>query len=132
MRGTKPTLVAINGTLVQFPRAPDWLSEEARGEWRRMQPFLEERKMLTDVDLSNLENYCVAQGRVRECEATMQQIAPADVKARSQLWRMQKQAMDAARQLGAELGLTPMARSRPMMRDLFDPEGDADDPLNIS
>jgi phage terminase small subunit len=44
---------------------------------------------------------------------------------------MQKQAMDAARQLAAELGLTPISRSRPLMRDLFDRPGD-DDPLNIS
>lgn len=129
MKGTKPNLVVINGTAATFPAAPGWLSEEAKAEWRRMQPFLEERKYLTDVDLANLENYCVAQGRVRECEAMLNGVENIDHRAK--LWRMQKQAMDGARQLGAELGLTPMSRSRPMMqRALFD-DGE-DDPLNVA
>lgn len=129
MKGTKPHLVVINGTAAIFPPAPAWLSDEAKAEWRRMQPFLEERKFLTDIDLSNLENYCVAQGRVRECEAMLAGVE--DIDRRAKLWRMQKQAMDAARQLGAELGLTPMARSRPTMRDMFDIL-DGEDPLDVA
>lgn len=129
MKGTKPYLVVINGTVAAFPPAPDWLAAEAKAEWRRMQPFLEERKFLTDVDLANLENYCVAQGRVRECETDIQ--ATTDLTLKTKLWRMQNQAMTQAKQLGAELGLTPMARSRPMQRNLFDPE-DGNDPLDIS
>ncbi|MEF2074351.1 phage terminase small subunit P27 family [Consotaella aegiceratis] len=129
MKGTKPQLVTINGTLVAFPPAPDWLSEAAQREWRRVQPFLEERKILTDIDLSNLENYCVAQGRIRECEAEMATVGDLNTKAK--LWRMQNQAMATARQIAAELGLTPMARSRPMMRDLFDDDDD-ENPLDIS
>lgn len=128
MKGAKPQLVVVNGAVVAFPSAPEWLSERAREEWRRVQPFLEERRILTDVDLSNLENYCVAQGRVRECEADMAEVTDLNVKAK--LWRMQNQAMATARQLAAELGLTPMARSRPMMRDLFEDEDV--DPLSIS
>ncbi|WP_102960214.1 phage terminase small subunit P27 family [Mangrovicella endophytica] len=128
MRGTKPHLVLINGTAGAFPPPPEWLSEAAKREWRRMQPYLEERKILTDIDLSNLENYCVAQGRIRECEAEMSGLTDLNVKAK--LWRMQNQAMATARQLAAELGLTPMARSRPMQRSLFD-DGE-DDPLDIS
>lgn len=127
MKGTKPNLVVINGTAVGFPPPPNWLSDEAKKEWRRMRPFLEDRKHLTDIDLANLENYCVAQGRVRECEAML--VGVESVDQRAKLWRMQKQAMDAARQLGAELGLTPMARSRQMVMKF---EGDDDDPLNVS
>ncbi len=127
MKGTKPHLVVINGALSAFPAPPDWLSLAAQKEWQRVQPYLEERKMLTDIDLSNLENYCVAQGRIRECEAEMATVNDLNVK--SKLWRMQNQAMATARQIAAELGLTPMARSRPVIRDLFDGE---DDPLNIS
>ncbi|WDR07297.1 phage terminase small subunit P27 family [Devosia rhodophyticola] len=121
--------MAINGTVITLPSAPAWLSESAQKEWRRVQPFLEERQVLTDVDISNLENYCVAQGRVRECEADIQGVTDIDIK--SKLWRMQNQAMTVAKQIGAELGLTPMSRSRPMMRDLFDDEA-GDDPLHIS
>jgi len=131
MKGAKPNLIVINGTVAQFPPAPAWLSDAAKQEWRRMQPFLEERRFLTDVDLSNLENYCVAQGRIRECEADIATVS--DLNTKSKLWRMQNQAMATARQLAAELGLTPMARSRKVIRDLFDPAaGDDNDPLNVS
>lgn len=122
MKGTKPQLVVINGTVSQFPPPPGWLAPMAAHEWRRMQPFLEERKFLTDVDLANLENYCVAQGRVRECEAQLAELENIDL--RSKVWRMQNQAMTQAKQLAAELGLTPMSRSRPMMRTLFDDDDD--------
>jgi P27 family predicted phage terminase small subunit len=123
-KGTKPHLVVINGTAVEhFPSAPDWMSTEAKAEWRRVQPLLEQRKFLTEIDMSNLENYCVSQGRVRECEAMLMGVNDIDRKAK--IWRMQKQAMDAARQLGAELGLTPMSRSRPtMQKSLFDDDDD--------
>ena len=132
MKGTKPHLVVINGSEVSFPVAPPWLSEKAKSEWRRMQPYLEARKFLTDVDLSNLENYCVAQGRVRECEADIQTVNDLDRKAK--LWRMQNQAMAMAKQLGAELGLTPMSRSRPIFRqeNLFDDADDDVNPLDVS
>lgn len=128
-RGTKPHLVVINGTVSPFPPAPAWLSDHAKGEWRRMQPFLEEKQYLTDLDLSHLENYCTAQGRVRECEALLAGVE--DIDRRAKIWRMQKQAMDSARQIGAELGLTPMARSRPtLQRNLFG--DDSEDPLNVA
>ncbi|SFZ82431.1 phage terminase, small subunit, putative, P27 family [Devosia enhydra] len=132
MKGQKPQLMVINGSLGQFPPPPAWLAEEAKAEWRRMQPYLEERKALNDIDLANLENYCVAQGRVRECEAAMVGINDIDRKAK--LWRMQKQAMDAARVLGGELGLTPMARSRPAFREpsLFDDDEQGEDPTAIA
>lgn len=118
MRGAKPQLITINGALVAFPPAPEWLSPLAQDEWRRMQPFLEERKHLNDVDIANLENYCIAQGRIRECESVWSETT--DIDQRAKLWRMQNQAMQTARQLAAELGLTPMSRSRPVMRDMFD------------
>lgn len=126
MRGAKPQLVTINGTLVQFPPPPGWLSSLAQDEWRRMQPFLEERKHLNDVDIANLENYCIAQGRVRECEAMLPGVT--DIDDRAKVWRMQNQAMQTARQLAAELGLTPMSRSRVAIRDLFD---NAPSPLDV-
>jgi P27 family predicted phage terminase small subunit len=139
MRGAKPQLVVLNGTLIAFPPAPDWLSDEAQAEWRRMQPFLEEKKVLTDIDLANLENYCVVQGRVRECEAQLHELQKASknnlskaaIDSRSKIWRMQNQAMTQAKQLAAELGLTPMARSRAVFRDLFEIDGEDDDPLAI-
>lgn len=82
----------------------------------------------TSADLGSLENYCLAQARVRQAEASIQGETDADVITK--LARMQDKAMATARQLAAELGLTPVSRSRPTMRE----EGEADDlnPLDVS
>lgn len=127
MKGTKPQLVVDNGAVTHMPAPPDWLSEEAKKEWRRVLPGLVERGILTESDVANLENYCVCQGRVRELETEIRTVN--DFKVRASLFRAQDKAMQTARQLAAEMGLTPVSRSRPAIRDLFD--GDDDDPLAV-
>lgn len=125
MKGTKPQLVVDNGTVSHMPAPPDWLSDEAKKEWRRAMPGLVERGILTEGDIASFENYCLAQGHVRELESDIR--AVNDLKVKTSLLRSQDKAMASARQMAAELGLTPISRSRPAMRDLF--EGDDDDPL---
>jgi P27 family predicted phage terminase small subunit len=124
MKGTKPRLVVVNDAVCDAPAVPTWLSREAKAEWRRVTPLLIERRILTDADLGSLENYCVAVGRVRELERLIQK------KIDPQLCRLQDKAMQTARQLAAELGLTPVSRSRPSVR--ADKDSDDDSPLNIS
>ena len=114
MKGPKPRLVVDNDAVKAVPRAPAWLSSEAAAEWRRIMPGLVLRRILTTADLGSVENYCVAQGRVRQVEKL---IAMANPDALPALTRMQDKAMTTARQLAAELGLTPVSRSRPVMRD---------------
>jgi P27 family predicted phage terminase small subunit len=120
MRGTKPHLVVSNDAVSRTPNTPSCLSKDAKAEWRRIMPALTKRKILTTADLGSVENYCIATGRVREIERLIQQ-AGGDIDPR--LFRMQDKAMQTARQLAAELGLTPVSRSRPAMRE----EGDDDD-----
>ncbi|MBN9345619.1 MAG: P27 family phage terminase small subunit, partial [Devosia sp.] len=48
------------------------------------------------------------------------------------LLRAQDKAMATARQLAAELGLTPVSRSRPGIREEEEGDDDADNPLDIS
>lgn len=131
MRGTKPHLVVDNGAVRSTPRAPSWLSKEAATEWRRVVPILVERRILTRADLGSLENYCVAMGQVREMEGHLQRMGPvvktqrvgADGKSvtvslkRNPAVGIQADAMTRARLLAAELGLTPVSRSRPSIRD---------------
>ncbi|WP_334437271.1 P27 family phage terminase small subunit [Bradyrhizobium sp. AZCC 1610] len=88
-------------------------------------PDLVERRILTNADLGSLESYCIAIGRVRELEKLLR--AGIDPK----LFRMQDQAIKTARQLAAELGLTPVSRSRPSIRD-DNQDDDDDNPLNVS
>lgn len=116
MKGRKPSTLT-EGDIVEVPRPPSWLSSAAKAEWRRVVPALVERKVLTTADLGGLENYCISVGRVREIERMLR--AGFDLK----LFRAQNQAAQTARQLAAELGCTPVSRSRPTVR----PEGDADE-----
>jgi P27 family predicted phage terminase small subunit len=128
MRGTKPQLVVDNDAMRKAPAAPSWLSSEAKKEWRRVVPILLERRILTTGDLGSLENYCIAMGRVREFEADMQAETDAGIKVK--LFRAQDKSMASARLLAAELGLTPVSRSRPAVREKTD-EGDDANPLDM-
>jgi phage terminase small subunit len=104
--------------------APSWMASDAKAEWKRVFPSLVQRRILTAADLGGLENYCIAIGRVRQIEKALN--GGFDEK----LVRAQDKAQ-TARQLAAELGLTPVSRSRPAVRE-NDNEDDDDNPLNVS
>lgn len=125
MKGTKPQMREAEKPL-HTVEAPDWLAKEARKEWDRVMPVLVERRILTDADLGGLENYCICIGRVRETEALIQ--AGQEPEVMLKLARLQDKAMASARQLAAELGLTPVSRSRPAIREDSDNEPD---PLDV-
>lgn len=123
MRGTKPHLVIDNEPISKSERAPSFLSKEAKAEWRRIMPSLVKRRILTVADLGSVENYCIAIGRVRQVERELQAMVGVPDPA---LVRMQDKAIQTSRQLAAELGLTPVSRSRPVIRDEGD-DGDLSD-----
>src|ERR1700686_2310934 len=111
MRGRKPELAGDSSAVHAIVAPPAWLSKHAKSEWRRVMPELIKRRILTQADFGSLESYCVATGRVRDIEKLLRNgIDP-------KLFRMQDQAIKTARQLAAELGLTPVSRSRPSIRD---------------
>lgn len=128
MKGTKPKLVVDNDPLVEAPPAPSWMSAEAKKQWRRVVPILLERRILTEADLGSLENYCIAIGRVREFEVDMQSVKDPELKLK--IFRAQDKSMASARLLAAELGLTPVSRSRPAVRERSDDDDDVS-PLDI-
>ncbi|WP_304620207.1 phage terminase small subunit P27 family [Paracoccus sediminilitoris] len=128
MKGTKPELREDADALTESITAPEWLAEEARTEWDRVMPVLTDRRILTDADLGGLESYCISIGRVRQMETLIQ--ADPDPDLMLKLIRVQDKAMASARQLGAELGLTPVSRSRPAIRDEGDSD-DSDNPLDV-
>lgn len=132
MRGAKPHLVVDNDPVDTATPAPSWLSEFAQAEWNRVYPGLVERRILITADLASLENYCVAIGQVRECEAILQREGPVidtdGGKKRHPASIVQSDAMNRARQLAGELGLTPSTRSRAAIR----PKGEGDDGLVLA
>lgn len=120
MRGVKPHLVVDNSAVSKAPPAPSWLSSEAKREWKRVVPILVDRRILTTADLGSLENYCTAIGQIREMERQLQRDGHV-VETDKGLKRhpavgIQSDAMTRARLLAAELGLTPVSRSRPAVR----------------
>jgi P27 family predicted phage terminase small subunit len=123
MRGLKPRLIVDNGAIKKAEPAPSFLSKEAKAEWRRVMPALVKRRILTVADLGGVENYCIAIGRVRQVE---RQIQASEGEIDPALVRMQDKAIQTSRQLAAELGLTPVSRSRPVIREEGD-DGDLSD-----
>ncbi len=113
MKGRKPELVEDADAIASVPKPPSFLSRHGKAEWRRVMPLLIERKILTDADMGCLENYCVAIARVREFEQAIRKAALPDLA----IVRAQDKAMQTARQLAAELGLTPVSRSRANVRE---------------
>lgn len=128
MKGTKPQLVVDNTAISAIPTPPDYFNEYARAEWARIMPVIIERQVIIDADMGSVENYCLAQASVREFQAAMAKSLGSDTRAKN--FRAMNQAMQTARQLAAELGLTPVSRSRPTKKPRAGDDGD--DPLNIS
>lgn len=125
LRGVKPALSHDRDPLTKAPPAPKFFSDHAKAEWRRVMPRLIQDRIITKADLGGVEDFCLARGVVREIEATLRdgsgQIDP-------KLFRMMDKAMQTARQLAAEYGLSPTSRTRVAGR--ADDDGDVN-PLDI-
>lgn len=121
MRGRKPELATDRNAIQSVTNPPSWLSKHAKAEWRRVMPDLTKRRILTDADLGSLESYCIASGQVREMETVLQNeghvVATDKGPRKHPAVAIQSDAMTRARLLAAELGLTPVSRSRPSIRE---------------
>ena len=51
-----------------IPRCPKWLTGLAREEWERVSPALHAAGLLSGLDVSALEGYCVTYAKWREAE----------------------------------------------------------------
>lgn len=92
---------------------PKWLSPEARKEWKRIVPQITDR--LTPADFGTVESYVVAVATVRECQILLNRDGLTiegenGVLRPHPAVRMQATAMQAVKNLGVELGLSPRSR----------------------
>lgn len=121
MRGRKPELSADPNALTAATKPPVWLSRDAKGEWKRVLPFLIERRVLTDADLATFASYCAAIAQIIEAQRIVRKegmtFMGASGPKRHPAVGIMNDAQTQARQLAAELGLTPVSRSRPAIRD---------------
>lgn len=125
-RGRKPaSLPAADDALTKTPPAPAWLSTWARAEWKRAVPELVARGVLTKADLGAVESYCAAAGSARQIAEAIATMPLPDLK----LGGLQIRFATLARQLGAELGLSPVSRSR--IGTAAPADDDDDNPLAV-
>ena len=103
-------------------RCPGWLPDGAKKVWRQVVPLLIANKLLTVLDTGCLERYCVAQAKwqkleiwlrdnndfyaIRNDQGQIKYMAPVPQVS------MARHAAKAANLFGAELGLSPAARTR--------------------
>lgn len=125
MRGRRPASIAAGSSPVtDVPRPPSWLTKEAKAEWRKVAPILVERDVLTEGDLGALAAYCDAVGQLVAASAIIAAEGMVVAGKKHPLITTTVAARNQIRQLAAELGLTPISRSRPAVRD--DAERDDD------
>jgi P27 family predicted phage terminase small subunit len=112
----------------KFPSCPEWLSEAARMEWRRLAPGLADR--VETLDRAAFAAYCDAYARWKDATESLGRHGsqfyelpngcPAvrpELKAIAQALREMKAYAEA-------LGLTPLARTRVPSSAPKDPQGD--------
>lgn len=112
MKGVKPRLVVSNDAPMKVPAPPTWLSPEGKKEWKRVAPDLIGRGVVVETDLAALEAYCAAVAGVRETARIVTRQGRMVGKKPHPAVRMQLQYLESSRRYAAELGLTPVARSR--------------------
>jgi P27 family predicted phage terminase small subunit len=99
------------------PKCPQWLTPEAKREWKRIVPDLERLGLLTVVDRVALAGYCQAYARWREAEefitkhGSIFKTPSGYIQQVPQVSIAQKNLL-IVKGFCAEFGLTPSARSR--------------------
>lgn len=108
------------------PKCPNWLSKEAKKEWRRIAPQLEKLGLLTELDMANLAGYCRAYSELIDAEIFLQkhgqtyQIPKRDEEGKMvglyvQQWpqvSIARKAQEEIRAFSSLFGMSPSDRSR--------------------
>ncbi|OCJ42738.1 phage terminase small subunit P27 family [Agrobacterium tumefaciens] len=125
-RGCKPTTIVPGSSPVTgIPKTPSYLAKEAKAEWRRVAPILiDERKVLTEADLSALENYVIAVATMRQAHKELHSTGLLIGGKRNPLSTILLQAQQQQLRAAGELGLTPAARSRATISDAANDDED--------
>ena len=99
------------------PDCPDWLSAEAKAEWKRLAPELERLGLLTVLDRAAFSCYCqsfahwVQAQRVLREQGTMYVTGSGRVRERPEV-AIAESSLKLMRAFAVEFGLTPNSRSR--------------------
>lgn len=115
--GKRPLNMAEPNPEKKLPECPDWLEEEAKAEWARLEGPLFNMGLLTELDMAAFASYCQAYARWKEAEEFISQHGSI-IKTKTGYWQQVPQVSIARSnqammvKAAAEFGLTPSARSR--------------------
>lgn len=129
-RGVKPQII-LPSSAVEIGRPPSWLGKEAKREWKRIAPILNDRKVLTEGDLGTVQSYCVAFGVMVQAQKQINKDGILLRDKKHPALGTLNAAQTTMRLAANELGLTPISRSRAALRD-DNQDDDDDNPLNVS
>jgi len=136
-RGRKAELKAIDGGLKGVPRAPEILPAHMHEEWDAIGADMAARKILTTPALGLLETYLIARWTVQEAQKAIAEHGLLTKAGHGQLKPnpasgILSKALESVARLGAELGITPAARSKAGLRGKEGPSASgAPEGLNV-
>lgn len=136
-RGRKADLKAIDGGLKGVPGAPEMLPTHLIAEWNAICADMIERKILTTPALGLLETYLLARWTAQEAQKAVAEHGMLTRTAHQMLkpnpaCGVLSKALESVARLGAELGISPAARSKAGLHGKEGPsESGAPEGLNV-
>lgn len=123
-RGRKADLKAIDGGLKGVPALGEAVPSIFRDEWNAICADMIQRKILTTPALGLLESYLIARWSVQEAQKAIAEHGVLTKTAHQMLkpnpaCGLLSKSLEAVARLGAELGISPAARSKGQ----FQPKG---------
>lgn len=116
MKGSKPrtplTVIAGSGKRRSTYPCPAWLPPEAKAEWQRAVQDLSSRGLMFDGAVASLEHYVLCVAQIRQCQQILAEQPIADTERVHPAYIAQQKAIQSARLLAVELGLSVVSRAR--------------------
>lgn len=120
IRGRKPRPKATKTPQIAAKKglmAPDFLSREAKAEWKRIAPSLDEAGLLSEIDRGPLAAYCQMYARWLQAERALAKARLTTTTTNGNLIQhpmlgIANRAMELMTKAAAEFGMTPSSRSR--------------------
>lgn len=117
---------------IETPDCPPHLLPDAKREWKRICPLLEELGLIAQIDMAVVAIYCQAYGRWKQAERKIAELNKSDPAGEAGLigttpsgykqmsvWLMiSNKAVEQMHRCFAEIGLSPSARTRVTPSDL--------------
>ena len=99
------------------PRCPSWLDKEAKKEWRRLAPLMEQMGILAEVDMAAFAGYCQSYARWKQNEEFISKNGslvrtPSGYYQQVPQVSMAQQYLKQMGRFAEQFGLTPASRSR--------------------